>query len=146
MATKTKERELTYKEKAFVKEFTKDLNGTEAVKRAYKTTNSNSAGVTAHRKLRKAKIKQGIEAALQKAGITKESLTSRLQELIYVEDQRTALQAVRTGLELQDAFPKKKTEVTNITEENLADLTPEELETKTNDLLDKLNKLRTNHP
>ena len=59
---------LTNKQKAFVAEYIKDLNGTQAVYRAgYNVDNDNSAGVIAHENLRKPKIKAEIERYLDEA-------------------------------------------------------------------------------
>ena len=66
----------TIKEKKFIKEYIKTGNATEAASRVYDVSSKNSAAVIGNENLRKLNIVDVME----KAGITDEKLTKKLDE------------------------------------------------------------------
>jgi len=71
---------LTDKQQAFVYEYIKDLNGTDAARRAgYKGTD-NTLAVIAHENLRKPKIRAAIDQLLRERALTAAEVVSRLTD------------------------------------------------------------------
>ena len=79
---------LTPKQRAFVREYQLDLNGTQAAIRA--GYSARTAAVQAHRMLRKANIKAAIEDGQRrlaaKTEITKDHLLTQLRQIVACED------------------------------------------------------------
>jgi phage terminase small subunit len=70
--------DLKPKQQAFVKEYVKHKNGTQAVLNSYDTTDSNTAGVMAHDLLRTPKVKRTIDEHLELAGYNPTESIKRL--------------------------------------------------------------------
>ena len=114
---------LTRKEKLFVKEIIKGDNGTQAVLKSYDTTNPNSAGVIAHRELRKVKIQKAIAERLPNdlleethlnglkankvisANIIYGEANEKTNDFIEVPDHSTRHKFLDTAYKLKNLYP-----------------------------------------
>lgn len=70
----------THKQKAFIDNYIKTLNGTEAARRAKYQGDDNTLGVIAYENLRKPKIRDEIDRRLRELAITDDEILFRLQE------------------------------------------------------------------
>lgn len=79
------EPKLTPKEKRFITEYLKDLNGTKAAIRAGYSTDQNTASTQAHRLLTKANIRILVDEAMRKraadAGLSAQYVINRMLEI-----------------------------------------------------------------
>ena len=88
-----KKRPLTFKQKAFIKEYIQTGNATESANKVYNVNNRVTAGAVGAENLQKPQIKQEIEAICNKAGLTKERITQAMYDNITdVRVQRLALE------------------------------------------------------
>lgn len=78
---KVPEGKLTIKQKKFVKAYVaNDGNGTKAALQAYNTVDEKTASVIASENLEKPSVKEAIDAALEKHGITIEKATQPIAD------------------------------------------------------------------
>lgn len=94
MATK----KLTIKQKKFVKAYVaNDGNGQEAVKAVYDITSDSSAAAIASQNLNKLNVKEAIDQALEKHGITMDAAVAPIadgliaQKVTYSDDEGTVV-------------------------------------------------------
>lgn len=73
---------LTLRQRKFIANYLETGNATEAASRAYNVKNRNVAGVIAHQNLRKLKVRQVINYALEVAGITDDYLAMSMKKII----------------------------------------------------------------
>ena len=122
----SKKEKLTLRQGKFVKETVKTLNPTEAAKRAYnlgskggsKTQKQidNTASVIACQNLRKLKIKESIQALMERAGFTDIDLIIKHNELIHSNDERIALSALIEAYKIKDKYPSQKIQIGKLDE------------------------------
>ena len=131
----------TLKQKGFVKELAKTLNGTEAAMRVYDVKNRHVAQNIASENMAKPIVKTMLAEALEKAGMTKDRIAEIAQEAgrantpIIFEGEvvseypahDTRLKAARLAGELIDAFPAKKHETRSLHANIHVNYTKEEL-------------------
>lgn len=85
----TKPPKLTRKEILFLKEVAKGKTGTEAALVAYDTNDPNTAAVISSENLRKPKLKEALEQAYDKAGITAQSIADVLSDAMLATKTAT---------------------------------------------------------
>lgn len=84
---------LTFKQKAFIKEYIATGNATESANKTYDVKNRITAGAIGTENLQKPLIKQEIEAICNKAGLTRERIVQAMNDNISdVRVQRLALE------------------------------------------------------
>lgn len=94
-------RKLSHKQKTFVKEYTKTLNGTQSALKAYDTSDPNVAGAIASENLTKPKIKEEINRLLAGNGISiEEILTFHKRNMVQDINYPTSQKAIGDFYEL----------------------------------------------
>ena len=73
---------LTLKQRKFIAKYLETGSATEAAYKAYEVKNRNVAGVIGYQNLRKLKVRQVINYALEAAGITDEYLAMSMKKII----------------------------------------------------------------
>lgn len=79
---KPKTRELTTKQKKFIKAKAEGLTGVAAAKEAYNLTDDNTATVIASQNLRKLNIQEALNAEFEKQGITLERIVAPINRAL----------------------------------------------------------------
>src|SRR3990167_4928008 len=106
---------LTVKQRQFIKKYVENGgNGTQAALDSYDTMNPNVAHVIASENLQKPTIKRSIELALERAGLTDDSVSELLREATVAglgekATNSDSLRGIDMLLRLKDAYPTQKT-------------------------------------
>lgn len=109
MATK-----LTKKERGFIKDFIKTGNGTVSIKENYDVSNDNVAGVMAHTKLRKDKIKKVLNPIIDRYRNELDAILRAME----LKDKNS--EQYRTLVEATDKLQKQIQLLTGGSTENIA--------------------------
>jgi predicted transcriptional regulator len=100
---------LTPQQERFVVEMAGGKNQTQAALAAYECGSLESAKTLGCRLGKDPAIQGAITAVLEVEGLTKSVLVKRLKDHVaQTKDASVSLKAVKTGLELHDAFPASK--------------------------------------
>lgn len=109
---------LTSKENAFTQKVleqivtTGEMNGTQAALEVYDTTDKRTAGVIAHENMKKPKISETIQEALEVQGLTQDKIVENIGRIAGAQAQKitdvTILKANIELLKLHNAYPDKK--------------------------------------
>jgi phage terminase small subunit len=109
-----KKKELTVKEKKFIKEYVKEGNGTQAVLKAGYQTTPEVARSIASENLAKPHIKERIERALANLDLSPDYTLNGFKELHETTKKKNPMASIR-ALEniasVQDLYPKNKTDL-----------------------------------
>lgn len=106
-------RELTIKQKKFVKDLAKHGNQTRAYLNAYETTSRKTASVEGSRLLAKPSVGNAVLQELQRQELTDELIVGSIKKNMLMGEgvkatARDSLRAAELLLRLKDAFPPKK--------------------------------------
>lgn len=100
---------LTPQQERYVMEIAGGKNQTQAALAAFECGSLESAKTLGSRLAKNEVIQEAITAVMEAEGLTKSVLVRRLKDHVkQTKDPSVSLKAVKTGLELHDAFPASK--------------------------------------
>lgn len=100
---------LTPQQERYVMEVASGKNQTQAALAAYECGSLESAKTLGSRLAKNEVIQEAITAVMEVEGLSKSVLVRRLKDHVTQDkDASVSLKAVKTGLELHDAFPASK--------------------------------------